>query len=85
MSLLKKIGPWIVSAALCLLAVEVLGAALFHRKTASFVYFNQPKTVTAPPAVAEVGYKRRLHPYFGYTGPYSERTATVSITNNLNT
>ena len=83
MSLLKKIGPWIVSAALCLLAVEVLGAALFHRKTASFVYFNQPKTVAAQPAVAEVGYKRRLHPYFGYTGPYSERTATVSITNNL--
>ena len=43
----EKIGPWIVSAALCLLAVEIVGAALFYRKTRSLVYFNQPKAAAA--------------------------------------
>ncbi len=69
---LKNVGPWIVSAALCLLAVEFLGAVLFFRDTKSLVYFNKPKVVTAGPAPQE-NFKRHLHPYFGYTGPYASR------------
>jgi hypothetical protein len=79
--ILKKFGPWIVSIALCLLAVEVLGAAIFYRNTKSLIYFNKPKAVPEP--VSEVSYKRHLHPYFGYTGPYSTRGPTVTPTNNL--
>ena len=82
MSLLKKIGPWIISAALCLLAAEILGAALFYRSSRSLIYFNQPKVATAAPA-PELTYKRHLHPYFGYTGPYSTRGARGTPTNNL--
>jgi hypothetical protein len=79
-SILKKIGPSIVSAALCLLAAEVLGAAMFYRKTNSLVYFNQAKVAEPAPGV---NYRRHLHPYFGYNGPYSLRGATVAETNNL--
>jgi hypothetical protein len=81
-SILKKIGPWIASAALCLLAVEALGAARFYWSTNKIVYFNQPKAVASEPAAALV-YKRHLHPYFGYTGPYSRRGPMVTPTNNL--
>jgi hypothetical protein len=80
-NLLKRIGPWIVSAALCLLVVEVLGAVMFYRATKSLVYFNQPKAAEPAP---ETAYWRHLHPYFGYTGPYSSRgSPTVIPTNNL--
>jgi hypothetical protein len=81
-SILKKIGPWIVSAALCILAVEALGAVRFYWSTNTVVYFNQPKAVISEPTAA-LAYKRHLHPYFGYTGPYSLRGATVTETNNL--
>jgi hypothetical protein len=79
---LKTIGPWIISAALCLVAVEMLGAAMFYRNTRSIVYFNQQKAaaeMTASESTAGPVFKRRLHPYFGYTGPYSIPT----YTNNL--
>ena len=79
MSLLKKIGPWIVSAALCLLTLEILGAALFYRHTGSLIYFNEPKPT---PAAVDPSMKRHLHPYFGYTGPYSYR-GSFYRTNNL--
>jgi len=77
--LLKKAGPWIVSAVLCLLAVEILGAALFYRTTGSLIYFNPPK---AAPTVFDPRMKRHLHPYFGFTGPYSYR-GSFYRTNNL--
>jgi len=72
MSLPKNVLPWIISAALCLLAAELLGAALYYRDTKSLVYFNQPKATPAKGPVLE-NFKRRLHPYFGYTGPYASR------------
>jgi len=68
----KIVLPWVISAALCLLAVELLGAAVSYRDTKSLVYFNVPKPVTTPPVVLE-NFKRHLHPYFGYTGPYASR------------
>ncbi len=79
MSLLKKIAPWIVSASLCLLAAEIMGAALFYRNTGSLVYFNEPKQNLA---AVEPSMKRHLHPYFGYTGPYSFQGSFYK-TNNL--
>jgi hypothetical protein len=78
-SLLKKIAPWIVSASLCLLAAEILGAALFYRTSGSLIYFNEPKPA---PAAVDPSMKRRLHPYFGYIGPYSYRGSFYK-TNNL--
>ena len=85
MSLLKKIGPWIVSAGLCLLAAEILGAALFYRSTGSLIYFNEPKAAPAAvdASVVDPRMKRRLHPYFGYIGPYSYRASSFYRTNNL--
>src|SRR5436190_11928062 len=82
MNVLKKIGPWIVSAALCLLAVEVVGAVRYYWVTGSVVYFNQPEAAAASAPVAIGNYKRRLHPYFGYTGPYSWK-GKGTPTNNL--
>ncbi len=85
-NILRKLGPWAVSAAICVLAVEILGAAMFYRNTKSLVYFNHPKAAdqtALTEAVTASGYKRHLHPYFGYTGPYSARGATVTPTNNL--
>ncbi len=81
MRLLSTIVPWIISAALCLLAVEVFGAAVFLYKNGKLVYFNQDRIVdpVAEPAATR---KPRLHPYFGHTGPYSLRSSG-SITNNL--
>lgn len=72
MRLLRKIVPWMISAALCLFAVELLGATVFYWNTKSLVYFNEPKPATAKPVVLE-NFKRHLHPYFGYTGPYAAR------------
>jgi hypothetical protein len=63
---------------------------MFYRNTKSLIYFHGPKEtgketakVTATESVAASVYKRHLHPYFGYTGPYSARGATVTPTNNL--
>lgn len=72
MRLLKIVGPWIISAALCLVAVELLGAAVAYWNTKSLVYLNVPKPVVAAP-VLEENFKRHIHPYFGYTGDYSRR------------
>src|SRR5947209_6064339 len=86
MNVLRKTGPWIVSVALCFLAVEVAGAAWFYWKTNTVVYFNQSNAVAEAAAaaapVAPGTYKRRLHPYFGYTGPYNWK-GKGPLTNNL--
>src|SRR5215470_67974 len=86
MNVLRKIGPWMVSAALCLLALEVTGAAWYYWKTGTVVYFNQSNAVATAAAattpVAPGTYKRRLHPYFGYTGSYSWK-GPGALTNNL--
>jgi hypothetical protein len=72
MRLLKNFIPWLISAALCVLAVELLGAGVAWWTTKSIVYLNAPKPVVTAP-VAEENFKRHLHPYFGYTGDYSRR------------
>jgi hypothetical protein len=79
--IIQKIGPWIVSAALCFVAVEIGGAVVFYWNTNSLVYFNQPK-IAATQSAVEPSMKRHLHPYFGFTGPYSYRGSFYK-TNNL--
>jgi hypothetical protein len=78
--MLKKVAPWIVSVAICVLAAEIFGTAVFLFKNGVLVYFNSQKVLD--PVVEAATYKQRLHPYFGYTGPYSLNSKTVS-TNNL--
>ena len=53
MRLLKTFIPWMISAALCVLAVELLGAGVAWWTTKSLVYLNAPKPVVveAPPAL----------------------------------
>jgi len=80
MRLIKTIVPWIVSAAICVFAVEIFGAVVFLHETGVLVYLNQPKATE--PVVEPAKYKQRLHPYFGFTGPYSVSSSTWS-TNNL--
>jgi len=75
----KKIVPWIVSALLCVLAVEALGAAVFFSQNRSLVYRNNVHVEER--VVADSGNKLRLHPYFGYTGTYSLNGPVY--TNNL--
>jgi len=80
----KKIAPWLVSAALCLLAAEALGAAVFLYRTGRLPYGNTDR-VAESHVPTTAGYKPRLHPYFGYTGPYSlvSKTEGADNTNNL--
>jgi hypothetical protein len=80
MRLVKVVVPWIISAALCVLAIEALGAAVVFYKGHRLIYFNTDSV--PPPVVETTRYKQRLHPYFGYTGPYHLQTNTV-LTNNL--
>jgi hypothetical protein len=80
MKLIKVVVPWIISLALCILAVEAFGAAVFLYKNHKLVYFNADIVPAA--AVEPAKYKQRLHPYFGYTGPYSLNTANW-LTNSL--
>lgn len=80
MKLVKVVVSWLISIALCILAAEGFGAAVFLYKNHKLVYFNAD---IVPAATVETAkYKQRLHPYFGYTGPYSVNTATW-MTNNL--
>jgi hypothetical protein len=80
MRLIRAIVPWIISAAICVLAVEMLGMGVFLYETGTLVYRNDHRD--AEPVVELARYKQRLHPYFGYTGPYSLSSPT-GTTNNL--
>lgn len=80
MKLIKAVVPWIISIALCIVAVEAFGTAVFLYKNHKLVYFNAD---IVPAAIVEPAkYKQRLHPYFGYTGPYSLNSST-QVTNSL--
>jgi hypothetical protein len=80
----KKVAPWILSAALCVLAAEIFGAAVFFHQDGALVYRNTPK-VSEPEVQAAAPPKPRLHPYFGYTNSYSltNRAKMSDNTNNL--
>jgi hypothetical protein len=82
--ILGKVAPWLLSAALCVLAAEIFGAGVFLYQDGGLVYRNTRK-IAEPEVQAAVAYKPRWHPYFGYTGPYSLATKTglANNTNNL--
>ena len=80
--ILRNVAPWILSAALCVLAAEIFGAAIVLFKDGTLVYRNTRK-VSDPEVRTEATYKPRWHPYFGYTGPYS-LTSETRLTDNTN-
>src|SRR6201989_3037709 len=84
MNIFKKVAPWILSAALCVLAAEMFGTAVFLYRDGVLVYRNTRK-VSDPEVAAATTYKPRWHPYFGYTGPYSltNKTGNANNTNSL--
>jgi hypothetical protein len=60
----------------CAIAVEAAGAAFFFWQHKSLIYLNRP----APEVVTQqtaARYKQRLHPYFGFTGPYNLRESDL--------
>lgn len=83
MNIFKKAVPWILSAALCVLAAEMFGTAVFLYRNGVLVYLNNQK-VSDPEVPAAATYKPRWHPYFGHTGPYSLTSKTVSANNTNN-
>jgi hypothetical protein len=82
--MLGKVAPWLLSAALCVLAAEIFGAAAFLYQDGGLVYRNT-RAVAEPEVQAAATYKPRWHPYFGYTGPYSltNKMGNPNNTNNL--
>ena len=54
-----------------LLVVELGGAAYFFLEHRRLVYLNDTAPVKAATA-DDNSYRQRLHPYFGFTGPYSK-------------
>lgn len=58
-----------------LLIVELGGAAYFYLQERRLVYLNAASPAAPVPA-EEATYKQRLHPYFGFTGPYSATLRT---------
>lgn len=79
MKLVKSIAPWLISLAICALAVEAFGTAAVFYQQGRLIYFNED---VVPESVVEAKYKQRLHPYFGYTGQYS-LNGPVYFTNSL--
>jgi hypothetical protein len=77
-----KVAPWILSAALCVLAAEIFGTAVFFYQDGALVYRNT-RNISDPEVETVATYKPRWHPYFGYTGPYS-LTSETKISNNTN-
>jgi len=54
----------------CLLIIEIGGATSFYLQNHRLIYFNPGAPAVAAP-VEGSSYKQRLHPYFGFAGPYS--------------
>jgi hypothetical protein len=73
----------LIAATLCLLSIETAGALFFLWENGSLIYFaRQPSFAAQPsedgdrplpvrtPAEAFSTFAARLHPYFGFAGPY---------------
>jgi hypothetical protein len=77
----------LASILLFVVASELVGAFHFWWENGTLPYVDH--SATAPPERAETestGFKQRLHPYFGFAHPYSERGRTGSgeyIINNM--
>jgi hypothetical protein len=65
----------------CVIAVEAAGAMLFFWQRGYLVYLKRDVPEVAAQQTAG-RYTQRLHPYFGFTGPYNLRNADLA-TNDL--
>jgi hypothetical protein len=83
---MARLKRWGLSAALWValaaVAVEAAGAAYFYWANGGLIYRNAEADRPAEPAAARK-YRQRLHPYFGFTGPYDQLGEGSLRTNNL--
>ena len=57
----------------CIAAVEVAGALFFLWQNGRLIYANRTgPSATAVAVTTEGGLRQRLHPYFGFAGPYDK-------------
>jgi hypothetical protein len=68
----------------CLAAVELAGVAYFYWSTGRLIYLGRGSAAAVEPAppVPEKRIRHRLHPYFGFAGPYDQQVGSL-YTNNL--
>lgn len=81
----RAVATFAVALGFFLLVVELGGAAFFYLEHRRLVWLNDVPRAAAPPTGEET-YKQRLHPYFGFTGPYSAKFRTggpTAYTNSL--
>ena len=57
----------------CIAAVEVAGALFFLRQNGRLIYLNRAGPSASVVAISSEGtFRQRLHPYFGFAGPYDK-------------
>ncbi len=69
---LSNVFAVVIGIVICLVIIEVGGAAYFYRQHGRIVYLNPGRPAAAAAPAGVLAYKQRLHPYFGFTGQYSE-------------
>src|SRR6266852_2081297 len=81
---MRRLKEAVVLAIICALVIELTAAAFGWWQSGRIVYFRPAATPTKTPAVPVAGgYNFRLHPYFGFAGPYSARLPSAYYTNSL--
>ncbi len=75
----RALGAAVIATLCVLLVVELGGAAFYYLQHKQLVYLNHATPAPATPA-DEATYKQRLHPYFGFAGPYSATFRTSGAT-----
>src|SRR4051812_21618319 len=63
----------------CIAAVEVAGALFFLWQNGRLIYLNRAAgpSASAVAVTSEGNYRQRLHPYFGFAGPYDRAMGPV--------
>src|SRR5438132_3368244 len=73
----KTIAPALAVLAISVASAEIATAAFCfwreHRLPYRAVGVSAVEPATNAASIGDVGYRQRLHPYFGFTGPYSRR------------
>lgn len=77
-----RVMATLASTLLFVVAAELVGAFHFWWENGTLPYLNHSATAPQQSAKTEsTGFKQRLHPYFGFAHPYSERGREYIINN----